>query len=341
MRSAVTIREVARLAQVHPGTVSRALNEETRALVNEDTAARVLSAAQQLGYRPNSIARGLKTNRSFTVGVLVPDLTNPVFPPMVRGVEDRLTQDGYTPLIVNSDNDAQRERNHVRALRARQVDGFISATARLDHELSGNEALGGLPLVLINRSFEDTSVPAVAVDDERGVHLAVEHVALLGHRRIAHVGGPQNLSTGHRRYTGFVAAMDELGLEVDGGHLRFATAFVSEQGALACAQVLAHPPRPTAIVAANDQLAIGCYDALRAAGLRCPEEVSVVGFNDMPFVDRLQPPLTSVRVPGRELGIVAAELLLGQLRGEAPPAREILLEPTLVVRGSTAPPPGD
>lgn len=339
-RPSVTIREVARLAQVHPGTVSRALNEQTRGLVNEDTAARVLAAAEQLGYRPNPIARGLKTNRSFTVGVLVPDLTNPVFPPMVRGIEDRLTQDGYTPLIVNSDNDAGRERNLVKALRARQVDGFISATARLDHELSANDALSGLPLVLINRSFEDASVPAVTIDDERGIHLAVEHVVSLGHRRIGHVGGPQNLSTGHRRYAGFLWAMEELGLEVDRRHLSFGNAFVDEQGQLACAQVLAHGPPVTAIVAANDRLAIGCYDALREAGLRCPEDVSIVGFNDMPFVDRLQPPLTSVRVPGRELGMVAAELLLDQLRGEAVARQEIMLEPTLVVRGSTAPPPG-
>ncbi|MGH2873615.1 MAG: LacI family DNA-binding transcriptional regulator, partial [Solirubrobacteraceae bacterium] len=105
MRAPPTIRDVARLAEVHPGTVSRALNEQTRALVNEETAARVLRAADQLGYRPNSIARGLKTSRSFTVGVLIPDLTNPLFPPIVRGIEDRLAQDGYTPLIVNTDND--------------------------------------------------------------------------------------------------------------------------------------------------------------------------------------------------------------------------------------------
>jgi LacI family transcriptional regulator len=130
----VTIREVARLAEVHPSTVSRALNEETRFLVNPDTAARVLRAAAELGYRPNPIARGLKTNRSYTVGVLIPDLTNPLFPPIVRGIEDRLATAGYTALIVNTDNDAQRERNQIERLLARQVDGFIAATARLDVE---------------------------------------------------------------------------------------------------------------------------------------------------------------------------------------------------------------
>src|SRR5690349_19903932 len=127
----VTLRDVARAARVHPGTVSRALNAETRGLVNEETAERVLRAAQELGYRPNPIARGLKTNRSFTVGVLVPDLTNPLFPPIVRGIEDRLGAAGYTSLIANTDNDPDRERQDFDAMRARQVDGFITATARL------------------------------------------------------------------------------------------------------------------------------------------------------------------------------------------------------------------
>jgi len=338
VRTPPTIRDVARLAEVHPGTVSRALNEQTRALVNEETAARVLRVADELGYRPNSIARGLKTSRSFTVGVLIPDLTNPLFPPIVRGIEDRLAQDGYTPLIVNTDNDPTRERSHLEAMLARQVDGLIAATARLDVEPLAAAAAGGVPVVLVNRSFEDGSVAAVTVDDARGIALAVEHVVGLGHERIGHVGGPQNVSTGHRRYLGFVAAMRSAGLEVGDSHASFASVFSEREGAGACAEVLAARPPVTAIVAANDRLAIGCYDALGAKGLRCPDDVSVVGFNDMPFIERLNPPLTSVRVPQREIGAAAAELLLEQLSEHPPPARELLLEPSLVVRGSTAPP---
>ena len=177
MRGTVTIRDVARLAEVHPGTVSRALNEQTRALVNEDTAERVLRVAEELGYRPNPIARGLKTNRSYTVGVLIPDLTNPLFPPIMRGIEDRLGDAGYTALIVNTDNDAGRERSQMDAMRARQVDGFIAATARLDTELLADVAAGGAPMVLVNRSLEDGSLAAVTVDDRQGIRLAVTHVA--------------------------------------------------------------------------------------------------------------------------------------------------------------------
>jgi LacI family transcriptional regulator len=224
-RNSVTIRDVARLAEVHPGTVSRALNEQTRALVNQETAARVLRAAADLGYRPNPIARGLKTNRSYTVGVLIPDLTNPLFPPIMRGIEDRLSAAGYTSLIVNTDNDAERERTQIEAMRARQVDGFIAATARLDAELLAEAAGGGAPLVLVNRSFEDGSVPAVTVDDRQGISLAVAHVVGLGHRLIGHVAGPQNISTGHRRYLGFLESMRAAGLETPDERFAFSNAF--------------------------------------------------------------------------------------------------------------------
>ncbi len=338
VRSSVTIRDVARVANVHPGTVSRALNEETRALVNQETAERVLRAAEQLGYRPNRIARGLKTNRSYTIGVLIPDITNPLFPPILRGIEDRLDEAGYTSLIVNTDNDRDRERSHLEAMRARQVDGFISATARLDREFLADVAAGGAPLVLVNRSLEDGSVPAVTVNDRQGIRLAVDHVAALGHTRIGHLAGPQNTSTGHRRHLGFGEAMRAAGLRAPKSHVRFSRWFTEEEGARVCAELLDKAPDLTAIVAGNDLLAIGCYDTLQARGLGCPEEVSIIGFNDMPFVDRLLPPLSTVRVPQREIGTVAADMLLQLLVDGSQPAREILLEPTLIIRGSTAAP---
>jgi LacI family transcriptional regulator len=336
VRTAVTIRDVARAAGVHPGTVSRALNQDTRALVNAETAERVLRAAEELGYRPNRIARGLKTSRSYTIGVLIPDITNPLFPPILRGIEDRLDEAGYTSLIVNTDNDPERESRYVETMRARQVDGFISATARLDRELLAEVASAVTPLVLVNRSLEDGSVPSVTVNDRQGIRLAVEHVAGLGHTRIGHVGGPQDLSTGHRRHLGFLEAMRAAGLS--DGSVRFGRGFVEEEGARVCAELLDGASDLTAIVAANDRLAIGCYDALDARGLRCPDDVSVVGFNDMPFIDRLRPPLTSVRVPQREIGTVAADLLLQRLADDSRTADEILLEPALIVRGSTASP---
>jgi LacI family transcriptional regulator len=340
VRTTVTIRDVARVAKVHPGTVSRALNPETRGLVNSETAERVLRVAEELAYRPNPIARGLKTNRSYTIGVLIPDITNPLFPPILRGIEDRLDDAGYTALIVNTDNDADRERTHLEAMHTRQVDGFISATARLDREVLAEVASRGTPLVLVNRSFEDGSVPAVAVNDRQGIQLAVDHIAGLGHERIGHIAGPQNTSTGHRRYLGFLEAMGSAGLPAPEDQIKYSGWFSEEEGRRVCSELLDADRDLTAIVAANDLLAIGCYDALEAHGLRCPEDVSIVGFNDMPLVDHLRPPLTTVRVPQREIGSVAAELLLERLSEGSETAREILLEPALVIRGSTAAPPG-
>ena len=331
-----TLRDVARLAGVHPGTVSRALNPQTRSLVNERTARRVLDAAQELGYRPNPIARGLRTNRSHTIGVLVPDLMNPLFAAVVRGIEDGLRDGGYTPLIANTDNDAERERVAYEAMRARQVDGFIAATARRDHWLLEERVDSGPKVVLVNRRVDSDAIPAVTGDDHAGVRLAVEHLAGLGHRRIAHVAGAQTLYTGWSRHEGFVDAMRAGGLELDPDLIVFSGAFTAREGAQCCTELLDRRCDFTAIVAGNDLLALGCFDALEQHGLGCPADVSVVGYNDMPFVDRFRPPLTTVRVPHYELGATAAELMLEQLGGTDLPPRQLLLPPELVVRDSTA-----
>jgi LacI family transcriptional regulator len=333
-----TLRDVARLAGVHPGTVSRALNPETRALVNERTAQRVLAAARELGYRPNPIARGLRTNRSHTIGVLVPDLLNPLFAAVARGIEDGLREAGYTPLIANTDNDAERERVAFEAMRARQVDGFIAATARRGNWLLADEALGGTKLVLVNRRVDSDAIPAVTGDDHEGVRLAVEHLAELGHSRIAHIAGSQALYTGWSRYQGFLDAMRGRSLDPDPDLIALSQAFTEPEGLRCCDELLDAGRHLTAIVAGNDLLALGCYDALERRGLRCPEDVSVVGYNDMPFTDHFRPPLTTVRVPHYELGKTAATLMLEQIRGVARPARQLALTPELIVRSSTAPP---
>jgi LacI family transcriptional regulator len=333
----VTLRDVARTAGVHPGTASRALNVETRSLVNEETAQRVLEAAEELGYHPNPIARGLKTNRSYTIGVLIPDLTNPLFPPILRGIEDRLDEAGYTALIANTDNDPDRERMDWRAMQARQVDGIIAATARRNHELL-DEIAGRLRLVLVNRRADGAPISAATGDDRRGIGLAVEHLAGLGHRRIAHIAGPRDISTGYDRYEGYREGLARAGLEANREDVVVTEAFTEEQGARACRALLESGSPATAIAAGNDLLALGCYDVLAERGLRCPEDISVVGFNDMPFADRFQPPLTTIRIPHYAIGATAAELMLELLANPEAPPRDVALPAELMVRGSTAPP---
>src|SRR5919112_1452818 len=331
--AAVTLRDVARVAGVHPATVSRALNEETRGLVNEETARRVLKAAEKLRYQPNPIARGLKTNQSYTIGVLIPDLTNPLFPPILRGIEDRLETGGYTPLIANTDNDPERELLDSQTMRARQVDGIIAATARRDHRLHDALLEAGIELVLVNRRQEQIPVSSATADDRMGMRLAVEHLLSLGHTRIAHLGGPLDYSTGLDRHDSFHETMRAAGLEPGPGLVLVAEAFTESEGA----RLLADGRDFSAVAAANDLLALGCYDVFAERGVRCPEDISVVGFNDTPFAARFQPPLTTIHIPHYEIGKAAAQLILERLQDAEAPPHEVRLQPSLVVRMSTGP----
>ena len=333
-----TLRDVARVAGVHPGTASRALNVETRDLVNTETAERVLAAAEELGYTPNPIARGLKTNRSYTIGVLIPDLTNPLFPPILRGIEDRLETAGYTPLVANTDNDPERELLDSQAMRARQVDGIIAATARRDHRLHDALLEAGVDLVLVNRRQPELPVSSATADDRLGLRLAVEHLVSLGHERIAHLAGPLDFSTGLDRYESFIEAMEQAGLEADPKLILKSEAFTESEGTRLCEELLAGGRDFTAIAAANDLLALGCLDVFAERGIDCPGDVSVIGFNDMPFAARFQPPLTTIHIPHYEIGSAAAELMLERLHDADAEPREVKLEPTLVVRESTAAP---
>jgi LacI family transcriptional regulator, galactose operon repressor len=335
-----TLRDVAAAAQVHPATASRALNPETRLLVSEDTARRVTAAAAKLGYRPNPVARSLRTRRSYTIGVLIPDLNNPLFPPIVRGLEDKLATAGYVALIGNTDADASRERLIFEQMRARHVDGFVLATVTLHDRLLAEAAAADVPVVLMNRLSQEYSFPSVSVDNDQGARMAVTHLARLGHTRIAHIAGPQEASTGAGRLRGFRDGMAAHQLEVSEDLIVYANRYTVEEGSRCCRELLARNGGFTAVAAANDMLAVGCYAALDEAALQCPDDISVIGFNDMPFIDRLRPPLTTVRFPHYQLGTEAAQLLLERIGERESPVKILYLAPELVVRGSTAEPAG-
>jgi LacI family transcriptional regulator len=336
--SSPTLRDVAQLAGVHPATASRALNPATRPLVNADTARKVLKAAESLGYQPNPIARSLKTARTNTVGVVIPDLTNPLFPPIVRGIEDVLSPAGYNAYIVNTDNDPKREEAQIESLRSRQVEGLIVATARRDHPLLVRLHGLGMRMVLVNRKVDDLELPSVTADDAAGTQLAVAHLARQGHRRVLHLAGPSDTSTGVARSRAFRHAVRDHGL-VDDPALIVECAYWSEaDGARALRGVLDSGCEFTAIVAGNDLLALGCYDVFAERGLECPDDISVVGFNEMPFLDKMRPPLTTVSIPHYEIGFEAARLLLDSIDEPYRHARSVLLPASLVVRQSTAAP---
>ena len=341
MTNEVTLRDVAREAGVHVSTASRALNSETRGVVNADTVKRVLATADRLGYKPNPMARGLRKNRTMTIGIVIPDIENPLFGPIIAGAEQALGSRGYSLLIANADRDDESHtRETVRALVDRRVDGMILATASRSDGLITELAASGVVMVLVNRAIEGSPVPAILGDDMAGIGLAVDHLVNLGHRHVGHVAGPQHLSTGMGRYQAFLTRMQSLGHYVDTSVVEEADWYQVDPGYKAAMRLLERRPDLTAIVAANDLIALGCYVAVRESGGEIPRDVSITGYNDMPFLDLMQPALTSVRVPYRQMGVEAAELLLSQLTADADNERavSIRLTPRLIVRESTAPP---
>jgi LacI family transcriptional regulator len=334
----VKLADVARAAGVHPGTASRALNPLTRDQVSRETSRRVVRVAERLGYVPNTVARGLRTSRSFLVAMMVPDVTNPLFPPMVRGAEQVLSRAGYTLVLTDTDNDAAAERHQVEQLRARGADGFIVATARWEDPLLDELSGAGVPAVLVNRNTAGGLLPYVGADDRAGIALAIDHLAKLGHRRIRYLAGPQDTSTGRERAAAFRQGIRGHDLPVLRNQVRACAAYTEAAGAAAAQGLLRSGADCTAILAGNDLIALGVLGELAKAGISCPDRMSVVGFNDLPMVDKLTPPLTTVRLPLAAMGSLAAQVLLGELDGTAGRVAQSLLGVELAVRGTTAPP---
>ena len=338
MSSRTTLKDVARAAGVHISTASRALNPGTASIVNPDTVMRVAEAARKLGYRPHPLARGLRTNRTMSVGVVIPDVENPLFGPIIAGVESVLVGKGYSVLIGNADRGPNHADTLVEDMMKRHVDGLILATPGRELSDAVREAQQTVAIVLVNRSVDDGSVPAIVGDDHAGIGLAVRHLRELGHHRIGHVAGPSWVSTGKRRRDAFLSWMATAGLDPEADLVEEAESYQVEPGTTAALDLLRRHPDLTAVVAANDLLGLGCYRAVRSLGKVIGADVSITGYNDMPLLDLMQPPMTAVRVPYRQMGADAASMLLALLAGEVVSAARVMLTPTLAIRASTAPP---
>lgn len=329
-----TLRDVATLAGVHYGTASRALREDTAHLVGADTLKRVRAAAEKLRYTPDLIAQSLRTNRTSTIGVVVPDIANPISGALTRGVHDMLRNSGYVSLAVSTDYDIDHERSQIEALLSRQVDGLIIASAR---QLSyySDIAAAGTPVVIANREVK-SDLPTVTASVETGIKQAIDHLIALGHERIAYIGASGDVTTGTTRHLAFEAAASALGLDTSSRSVRLADNYTRRDGAMLFKELLDSGVHPTAVITGNDMMAVGALSVLRDAGLSCPVDVSIIGCNDIPFMDFLNPPLTTIHVPHNEIGSTAARSLLAMLDGEA--AKSAVLPVEFVVRASTAPP---
>ena len=331
-----TIKDVARLAGVSTTTVSHVINE-TR-YVSDELRASVLAAMEELNYRPNVLARGLRRGETKTIGLVVPDNSNLFFAEVARIVEDIGFENGYSVILCNSDDNLEKEAAYVNVLIAKQVDGVIFIAAGSKYEHLHELAMAGIPVVVADRDIPQTLADVVLVDNERGGYDATRYLLSLGHRRIACIAGPSDLTPSADRVHGYRRALGEFGIPIEEkwivpGDFRY------QGGEAAIAELLRLDEPPSAVFACNDVMAIGALRAVRSAGLQVPGDVSIVGFDDIPLASAVSPALTTVAQPIVELATLAAQLLMSRTQSDQQdgPKQRIVLDTELIVRGSCAP----
>jgi LacI family transcriptional regulator len=331
----VTLNDVATLAGVDRSVVSRVINEDPNLNIRPQTRQRVLDTIEKLDYRPNAAARSLRTARAYMLGLFIPDFANPVYAEIIKGAESAAGRLGYG-LMTASSNGVRVGRGHYEDLLAQgRVDGLLFAGDESGHELELLRAMR-LPWILVNRRIPG-SQRYVILDDERGSELAVAHLLALGHRKIAHLAGPETADTARRRRAGYVSAMKAAGLDPDPRLIVHAD-YTPAGGGAAMHTLLTVPDRPTAVLVANVASAVGALHAAHAHGLSVPADISVIAIHDMPLASHLVPALTTVRMPLSDLGARAIELLSTSKPDDD--ITEIVTNPVeIIVRESTAVPP--
>jgi LacI family transcriptional regulator len=322
-------------------TVSRVVNNS--GYISQETRERVERAVVELGYVPNALARSLRFKQTKTIALVLTDITNPFFTTMARGVEDMASEQGFSVIFCNTDESQSEETEYLNVLLQKQVDGVLLVPAASTADSVTFLQERGTPVVVLDRSIPGVRVDTVRSNSEQGAYDLVQHLLGLGHTRIAVLSGPQAVSTSSDRVAGYRRAMHEAGLDCgqDQDRVYFA-GYTHEGGYQTAKQALAVKPQPTAILAANNFIAIGALHALREDGLCVPEDVSVVAFDDLPTMFIVEPFLTVVTQPAYEMGWQATELLLARLTGEGPADLQELVLPTqMLIRKSSGSPPAD
>jgi LacI family transcriptional regulator len=330
----VTIKDIAKTVGVSASTVSRALSGSP--LVNNETKRRILDVARSLGYERNELARALVKGASGAIGLIVPDITNPFFSDIARGVSDIADRASYGVILCNTDGRVDRELSYVRLMRRKRVDGLLVCSATLDAPFVQDLAAAGTPFVLVSRMSADPDVPYVITDDRAGARLAVEHLVDLGHRRIGFIGGPENVQASRDRMSTYHDVLTEHGISARSEWSHHAD-FTQAAGRQAGQQILSLGDRPTAIFAANDVTALGVLEVAEGVGLRVPEDLSLVGYDDISYASLPRIQLTTVAQPAIEMGQIAADWLVSRIRSHDVPPLHRVLQPRLVVRSTTGP----
>ncbi len=329
MKIMATIKDVAKLAGVSSSTVSRALSGKIP--VDEKTKERVLAAVKQLNYQPNALAKGLKEGKTRTIGLIVPNICNPVFPLVSRGVEDAARKHGYTLILCNTDEDLDREREAIQKLRKHWVDGIILATSGTENIHIREVKNSGLPLVLLIRKMGE-EIDAVMIDNYNSAFKGVSYLIRMGHRKIAIVNGDDKLILYQQRFQGYIHALKDAGIAFD------PSLVLSVSNEDSCYETvssfLQRGKDIDAFFAASDLLALEVMRAAQDAGFSIPEDISVLGFDDLPFSPFLNPPLTTVHQPLYQMGQNAAERLISIIEGEQSKPIVQVLETKLIERKS-------
>lgn len=329
----VTLLDVAREAGVHVSTVSRALDPAHHSRVKEVTRQHIEAVADRLGYRPDMVARGLKSGRTATVGVIVADLGNTFITPVIHALTAAVESAGMMPMIAETEDDHDRFANILDHMLSRRVDAMIVMSARSADRQVLESAGRILPIVVAGRPLDGTTLPEVVVDEYAGGRLIAEHFAESGHSLVAQLRGPLDVANFPRRDAGFTAACHEHGLEQVLVPETATLPVIAEGRRIMEALISTTNNRPTAIFAHNDLMALGALSRLREEGIRVPDDLSLAGYNDLPMVGHISPSLTTVNYPGKDVGRLAGEMILRLLGGEQ--VESCTLKPELVVREST------
>ncbi len=327
----VTMADVARAAGVSRMTVSRVINGKGE--ISPSTRQRVLEVIEQLDYRPSSIARGLATRKTATIGLVVPDIANPFFSDLACGVADRAYSEGYNVFLCNTHENLHRELQILESLVEQRVDGLMLCSPRLPDDMLRKALRRHSAAVLVNRRLPDSDIGTVVLTDKQGAHEATQHLLRSGHRAVGLLAGPATSYSGRQRAEGYREALSAAGIRHDPAWERSCSSGM-EGGRETAQQMLLQHPELTALFCYNDLVAVGALQACAALDRRVPADMAIVGFDDIPLAGLVNPPLTTCRVSRVELGERAMELLLWCIDGRSDECEEIALRPELVVRAS-------
>jgi LacI family transcriptional regulator len=332
------MKEIARLAGVSLGTVSHVLNDTVK--VREPLRKRVLDAVQRTGYQPSQLARGLRKDKTNILAMIIPDILNPFFPGVVRGAEDIAFANGYRLVLCNTDNDHAKEISHLKALQSYLPSGLIVIPSDFSELAAQTDSYrqAGSAVVCIDRLPRHWEGDSVTINNAEGSFNATSYLIDLGHRNLAAITGPLHLTNSQDRLKGFKRALRQAGLEAAPEYLQ-ETTFDRAGGYAKTRILLRMVPRPTAIMACNDMIALGALQAIREANLRCPEDISLMGFDGLDMTEMTTPQLASVYQSPYQLGATAAQLALDRVKDKNSPVRKIVMKTELRIRESVAPPP--